>query len=379
MQVPILNLQKQHAELQNEIEAAVLAVLRGGHYVLGPNVTAFEEESAKYLQVKHSISCANGSDALYLALLALGIKAGDEVITTPFTYVATAEAISQIGAVPVFVDIDAQTYNIDPRLIEAKITAKTRAIIVVHLYGQCCDMEAVMAIAEKRGLKVIEDAAQAFGARMIYKGQIRMAGGIGDIGTYSFYPTKNLAAAGDAGLVVTNSDELDNLLRRIRVHGTYKRYHHDVLGVNSRLDEIQAAILRIKLKHIDNWNNHRRAIAAIYNKAVVDAGLAAPKEADYIKACSGHIYHQYTLRATNRDALREAMHAKGMATEVYYPVPLHMQPVYKDLGYKPEDLPVAKQAAEEILCLPIYAELELDDAKRVAAVLGQVASTTVVS
>ncbi len=376
MQVPILNLQKQHAELQNEIEAAVLAVLRGGHYVLGPNVTAFEDESAKYLQVKHSISCANGSDALYLALLALGVKAGDEVITTPFTYVATAEAISQVGALPVFVDIDPLSYNIDPSKIEPAITAKTRAIIVVHLYGQCCDMEAVMNIASKHKLKVIEDAAQAFGARMMYKGQTCMAGGIGDIGTYSFYPTKNLAAAGDAGLVVTNSDALNDLLRRIRVHGTYKRYHHDVLGVNSRLDEIQAAILRIKLKHIDNWNAHRRAIAAIYNQA--SSGLKAPQVAPYVAACSGHIYHQYTLRAANRDALREAMHAKGIATEVYYPVPLHMQPVYKDLGYKPSDLPESEKAAAEILCLPIYAELELDQAKIVAAVLEQV-STAVVS
>lgn len=382
MQIPLLNLKKQHAELQNEIETAVIEVLRGGHYVLGPNVDAFEAESAKFLGAKHAISCANGSDALYLALMALGVKAGDEVLTTPFTYMATGGAISQIGAVPVFVDIDERSYNIDPKLIEARITAKTRAIIVVHLYGQCCDMEAVMSIAQKHKLKVIEDAAQAFGSRMIYQGVSRRAGTIGDIGTYSFYPTKNLSAAGDAGLMVTNSDEINAILRKIRVHGTYKRYHHDSLGVNSRLDELQAAILRIKLKHIDNWNNHRRTIAGIYNKAIAEineeAGtvvLEAPWEEAFSASCSGHTYHQYTLRVLkgDREALRAELAAKGIHTEIYYPLPLHMQPVYHYLGHKPGDCPVAQAVADSIICLPIYAELELDEAKRVGAGLQQVA------
>ncbi len=380
MQIPLLNLKKQHAELQSEIETAVIDVLRGGHYVLGPNVDAFEAESAKFLGAKHAISCANGSDALYLALMALGVKAGDEVLTTPFTYMATGGAISQIGAVPVFVDIDARSYNIDPKLIENSITDKTRAIIVVHLYGQCCNMDAVMKIAEKHGLKVIEDAAQAFGSTMMYQGAKRRAGTIGDIGTYSFYPTKNLSAAGDAGLMVTNSDELNAILRKVRVHGTYKRYHHDSLGVNSRLDELQAAILRIKLKHIDNWNNHRRTIAGIYNKTVAEINEAAgsvvieaPWEEAFSLAVSGHSYHQYTLRLLkgDREALRSELAAKGIPTEIYYPLPLHMQPVYHHLGYKPGDCPVAQAVAESIICLPIYAELELDEAKRVAAGLQQ--------
>ncbi len=380
VQIPLLNLKKQHAELQNEIETAVIEVLRGAHYVLGPNVEAFEAESAEFLGAKHAIGCANGSDALYLALMALGVQAGDEVLTTPFTYIATAEAINQIGAVPVFVDIDARSYNIDPNLIEAKITAKTRAIIVVHLYGQCCNMDAVMKIAAKHNLRVVEDSAQAFGASMMYQGKKRKAGTIGDIGTFSFYPTKNLSCAGDGGLMTTNSSELNQLLRKIRVHGTYKRYHHDSLGVNSRLDELQAAILRIKLKHIDNWNNHRRIIAGIYNKAIAEINenaviLEAPYEESFSLAVSGHIYHQYTLRVlqSDREILRSELAAKGIATEIYYPLPLHMQPVYHYLGYKPGDFPLSQAAAGSIVCLPISAELELDEAKIVAAVLTKLA------
>lgn len=393
--IPILDIKAQHQALATEIETAVLDVLRSGHYVLGPNVTAFEEEAAKHLGVKHSIGCANGSDALYLALLALGVKAGDEVITTPFTYIATAEAIDQIGAKPVFADINAETFNIDPNEISKKITEKTKAIIVVHLYGQCCDMEAIMKIAADNNLKVIEDAAQAFGASMTYHGEKRMAGSIGDIGTFSFYPTKNLSCAGDGGLMTTQSDQLNEYLRKIRVHGTYKRYHHDALGVNSRLDEIQAAILRIKLRHIADWNAHRQKIAAIYDEAILQIpSLAAPAVADYSKG--GHIYHQYTVlvdgigspaarndsaadgiaspEACNdggdlRDQLREKLNEQGLSTELYYPVPLHMQPVYKDLGYKPEDFPKAMHAAANIFCLPVYAELSLEQAKEVAEAL----------
>ncbi len=371
--IKLIDLQKQHRELQTEIESAVLDVLRSGHYILGPNVSAFETEAAAFLGAKYTVGCANGSDALYLALLALGIKAGDEVITTAFTYIATAGAISQIGAIPVFADIDPHSFNIDPDSILSRITTKTRAIIVVHLYGQCADMTRIMAIAKQHGLYVIEDAAQAFGAAMLYQGQKHRAGTIADIGTFSFYPTKNLSCAGDGGLMATNSDELNERLRKIRVHGTYKRYHHDCLGVNSRLDEIQAAILRIKLKHIDNWNLYRRSIAKIYNTTLAElTGLKPPQEEQFSAIVQGHVYHQYTIRveASIRDTLRQELLTRGIETEVYYPLALQQQKVY--LEYSSQELPEAELAARSIVCLPISADLELDEAKLLAEVLASV-------
>lgn len=359
----------------------MLEVLRNGVYVLGPKVKEFEEKAADYLGAKETIGCANGSDALYLALLALDIKAGDEVITTPFTYIATAEAISQIGAKPVFADINIESFNIDPDSIESKITNKTKAIIVVHLYGQCCDMDKIMAIAKKYNLRVIEDAAQAFGATCNFNEKRSYAGAMADIGTFSFYPTKNLACAGDGGLLSTNSQELADRLRKIRVHGTVKRYYHDELGVNSRLDEIQAAILLVKLKYIDAWNEHRAKVAAVYDKAfaelVEDGILVTPK---LMHGCE-HIYHQYSLRINsekvnpdlfNRDALKAKLLEAGIASEIYYPLPLHMQDLYKYLEYEPEDLPNALRASNEILCLPVYAELDLEDARTVASAVKEI-------
>ncbi len=373
-QIHLLDLKAQYSPIQQEIEDAVIEVLRSAHFVMGPNVKVFEEEAANFLGAKHAITCANGSDALYLALLALDIKAGDEVITTPFTFAATAEAISETHAVPVFADIDINTYNIDPKKIEEKITPKTKAIIVVHLYGQACDMDAIMAIVRKHKLKVIEDTAQAFGTT--YKngqGCRSYAGTIGDIGTYSFYPTKNLSAAGDAGMLTTNNDELARRLRRIRVHGSDRRYYHDELGVNSRMDEIQAAILRIKLKHIASWNNRRTELAAIYNEKL-DGKTIGPCSIKVSKLTSGssHIYHQYTIRLENdnlsdeelsneRSKLKLKLQENNISSEIYYPLPLHMQKLYTDLNHKAEDFPNSLKASNSILCLPIYPELSEED------------------
>ncbi len=365
MEIPILNLKAQYDKIQNEIEKVVLDVLRSGHYVLGPNVNAFEKEAAEFLGAKHAIGCANGSDALHIALRALDVGPGDEVITTAFTFVATAEAITQTGATPVFVDIDLNTYNIDPFDIEKKITNKTKAIIVVHLYGQACDMDAIMALAQKHNLRVIEDTAQAFGTQL----GSRFAGTIADIGTYSFYPTKNLSCAGDGGMLTTNSQELADRLRRIRAHGSSKRYYHDEFGVNSRLDELQAAILRIKLNYIQEWNEARAKIAAKYTEALKNASNAEFKIIPPAITNGTHIFHQYTIRielassrdldehARLRDLVRDALKANGIASEIYYPLPLHMQKLYQDLSHKEDDFYNSLLASKSILCLPIYPEL----------------------
>ena len=358
--IPLLDLKAQYSQIQNEVEQAVIDVLRSAHFVMGPNVQAFEQEAAEFLGVKHAITCANGSDALYIALLALDIKAGDEFITTPFTFAATAEAIEQTGASTVFADINPETYNIDPAEIEKKITDKTKAIILVHLYGQAAQMDEIMAVARKHNLKVIEDAAQAFGTK--YNG--KRVGSIGDIGTFSFYPTKNLSAAGDAGMCTTNDDELAKRLRRIRVHGSDRRYYHDELGVNSRMDEIQAAILRIKLKHIDTWNQRRAEIAEIYDQGITRA--QSPKCIPQ----SSHIYHQYTIAVdSNRDQLKQELADKGISSEIYYPLPLHMQKLFEHLGHKAEDFPHSLKASQTILCIPIYPELTDDELRIVVEAL----------
>jgi dTDP-4-amino-4,6-dideoxygalactose transaminase len=365
--ISLLDLKAQYSQIQDEVEKAVIDVLRSGWYVLGPNVQAFEKEAAEFLNTKHAIGCANGSDALYIALLALDIKPEDEVIVPAFTYVATAEAVTQIGATPVFADIDLETFNIDPQDIEKKITDKTKAIIVVHLYGQACQMDEIMTLARKHNLKVIEDTAQAFGT--MYKDQ--SAGCVADIGTYSFYPTKNLSCAGDGGMMTTNSDELNERLRKIRAHGSSVRYYHDELGVNSRLDEVQAAILRIKLKHIASWNARRGELAGIYNKAFSeldhkDFEIITPTKIQE----SNHIYHQYSIKIKSktsksdremRDAIKNSLKERSIATEIYYPLALHAQNIYKPLGYKDIDLPNSIKATESVLCLPIYPELEDND------------------
>ena len=368
-QIPLLDLKAQYSSIQQEIEEAVIEVLRSAHFVMGPNVKAFEEEAARFLGAKHAITCANGTDALNIALMALDINPGDEVLTTPYTFMATAGAIRLAGAKPVFVDIDLNSFNINPKQVEEKITPKTKAIIVVHLYGQACNMDEIMTIARKHNLKVIEDTAQSFGTQ--YKNQ--SAGTIGDIGTYSFYPTKNLSAAGDAGMLTTNDDGLAARLKRIRVHGSDRRYFHDELGLNSRLDEIQAAILRIKLKHISNWNSKRGKLADIYNKQL--SGKEFQGSQIITPACipeSTHIYHQYTIRLDNANAnlkelestrnnLQKHLGDNSISSEIYYPLPLHMQKVLAYLNHQPEDFPNALKASNSILCLPIYPELSEED------------------
>ena len=349
MNVPFLNLAAQYTALKNEILPAVEKVLTGGHYVLGPNVSAFEQELATYVGTKFAIGVNSGSDALTLALRALDVGAGDEVITTPFTYIAPAEAIHQVGAKIVFADIDPRTFNIDPSEVQKKITKRTRAIIPVHLFGQASPLSELQEIAAAHGIHIIEDCAQAIGTT--YHG--RKVGSIGRIGCFSFYPTKNLGADGDGGAVVTNDEALAKKLKMLRVHGIERRYFHDLHGYNSRLDELQAAILRVKLPHLDRWNARRAEIAARYA-----AGLKnLPVELPVTAAGSNHIYHVFALLAPRRDELQKHLADRGVPTIIYYPQPLHLQKLYADYGWKAGDFCVAEKISTKILPLPMYPEL----------------------
>jgi dTDP-4-amino-4,6-dideoxygalactose transaminase len=349
MHIPFLNLSAQFANLKDELMPMVEHVLSSGHYILGPNVAAFEQELAAYLRVRHGVGVNSGSDALTLALRALEIGAGDEVITTPFTYIAPAEAIHQVGARIVFADIDAATFNIDPAEVARKITERTKAIIPVHLFGQAAPLDALRAVAEPRGIKIIEDCAQAVGA--LYNNQ--PVGSCGAISCFSFYPTKNLGADGDGGMVMTSDNALAHKLRMLRVHGIEKRYYHDLHGYNSRLDELQAAILRVKLRHLDKWNARRAEIALRY-----DAGLEGlPLQRPVTTAGNTHVFHVYAIQTEQRDALQKHLHDAGIPTIIYYPVPLHRQRVYASLGHRDDDFPVAEKLSRQILPLPIYPEL----------------------
>lgn len=320
--IPILDLSPEIDELWDELNAAVQRVMRSGHFIMGPDVLAFEEEVAAYLGVKHAVGVNSGTDALIIGLRALGIGPGDEVITTPFTFFATAESISSVGATPVFADIDPRTYNIDPAEVRRHITPRTRAIMPVHLYGNPCEMDEIMAIAQEHGLLVIEDCAQSFGAR--YRG--KQTGTIGNVGAYSFFPSKNLGAFGDGGLLVTDDDDVAELARMLRAHGSRKKYHNEMLGYNSRLDTLQAAILRVKLPHIDRWNEGRRRVAATYNGLLGDVpGVVTPELSE------GHVFHQYTIRLTDadRDEVQRRLEEQGIGAMVYYPVPQDQLPVFQ--------------------------------------------------
>ena len=360
--VPILNLAQQYTDLAAEINDVVFKVLASGGYVGGANVLGFEQEFAAYTNVLECVACNSGTDALLLALRALGIGAGDEVITTPFSFFATTETISAVGAKPIFVDIDAPTFNLDVTQVESAITAKTKAIIPVHLYGQPLDMTALMAIAQNHNLAVIEDCAQATGA--LWTGQ--KVGSIGHVGCFSFYPTKNLGACGDGGAVTTNDPEIAAKIRMLRNHGEKNRYYHEDIGLNSRLDTLQAAILRVKLRYLDTWNEQRRAIASRYHEYLGQIpGVVIPQE---LPGGEG-VWNQYTIRLQNvgthsstlnhqyRDEVRQRLQAKGVGSMVYYPLPLHLQPAYKDLGYQQGQFPVSEQACHEVLSLPIFPEL----------------------
>lgn len=362
--IPILDSKRQYAQIGAEVEKEVLEVLRSGQYILGKHNKALEEELANFIGVNHAVALNSGTDALHLALRALDIGKGDEVISTAFTFVATAEAIGIVGAKPVFVDIDSNTFNIDPAKIEAAITPKTKAIIPVHLYGQPADMDAIMDIARRHNLYVIEDACQAIGA--LYKG--KMVGSIGDIGCFSFYPTKNLGAMGDGGLLTTNSENIKNRVLALRNHGGAIRYHHDEIGVNSRLDEVQAAILRVKLKHINEWNKKRRENAARYNELFAKcADIQTPQELDDTYC----VYHQYTVKIPNRDNIHKMLQERGVGAMLYYPIPLHLQKVHEYLGMSKGSLPVTEKNTEVVISLPMFPELTAEEQKTVADTLIQ--------
>jgi len=349
MKVPLLDLKAQYAQIQNEVEAATLKALRDTKYILGPEVGELETALTGFTGAKHVVGCASGSDALLLALMALNVGAGDEVITTPHTFFATASAIARVGAKPVFVDIDPRTYNIDPQQTAAKVAKKTKAIIPVHLFGQCADMDPLL----KLGVPVIEDAAQAIGAA--YKGH--QAGTLGAMGTFSFFPSKNLGGAGDGGAISTNDAALGEQLRILRVHGSKPKYYHAFIGLNSRLDTLQAAIINVKLPHLSAWTEGRRRNAAHYDKRFKELGVEALVNPPYRDPNCRHIFNQYTLRVARRDALRDHLQKNEIGTEIYYPVPLHLQKCFAYLGHKPGDFPVTEKAALESLSLPIYPEL----------------------
>lgn len=360
--VPQLDLAAQYAAIGAEIRAAIDRVLASQQFILGREGAALEEEVAQLCGVAHGTGLASGTDALILALRACGVKAGDEVLLPPFTFVATGSAVSAIGAKPVFADITPATFNLDPAQLARRVTPRTRAILVVHLYGLVAEMEPILAFARARNLPVIEDAAQAIGAA--YQG--KRAGSFGDAGCFSFYPTKNLGAYGDAGLVVTNSGEIAARLRTLRNHGQIGKYVSSEPGLNSRLDEMQAAILRVKLRHLAEWQRTRRLHAAEYTRRLTEIpGVTTPA----VPAGNEHVFHQYTIRLPRRDALQQFLAERKIGSAVYYPVPLHLQPIYASLGHKPGDFPESERAAQEALSLPMYPELSSDQIARVVSAI----------
>ena len=348
--IPMADLVGQYHHIKEEIQKAIDEVLESGRFILGPQVKALEEELAAYCETKHAVACNSGTDALQLALMALHVGPGDEVITTPFTFVATAEVIGLLGAKPVFVDIDPVTYNIDPGKIENAVSRKTRAIIPVHLYGQPADMDAINLVAKKHKLPVIEDACQAIGAT--YKG--RKVCSLGEMACLSFFPSKNLGAYGDGGMILTSDPELEKSLRVIANHGQDKRYHHSMLGINSRLDTIQAAILHVRLRHLDDWSEARQDRAALYTELLSGLNINTP----VISETNTHVFHQYSIRVKERDQLQNHLQEAGIATAIHYPIPLHLQPAFRQYGKGIGSLPVAESVANEVLSLPMYPELE---------------------
>jgi dTDP-4-amino-4,6-dideoxygalactose transaminase len=362
--IPQLDLRAQFAALMDEICSAMDDVLASQQFILGEQGAALEQEIARLCGAGHAVGLASGTDALIFALRACGVGAGDEVLLPPFTFVATGSAVSALGARPVFVDIDPETFNLDPKGLERRITPKTRAIIAVHLYGLPADMEPILSLARAHKLPVIEDAAQAIGAR--YKG--RPVGSLGDAGCLSFYPTKNLGAYGDGGMLVTNSAEIAERLRPLRNHGQTGKYVSREPGLNSRLDELQAAVLRVKLRHLSEWQKARQLHAAEYNKLLAGIpGVITPRVPEGYE----HVFHQFTIRIPRRDGVQKFLTERMIGSAVYYPVPLHLQPLYASLGHKPGDFPHAERAAQEVLSLPMYPELRAEQLQRVATALAE--------
>jgi len=368
MRVPLLDLKAQHNAIAEELGAAVSAVMSGQHFILGPEVRQLEEAIASYCGADYGIGCASGSDALLLAMMAVGVEAGDEVVTSPFSFFATAGCIARLGAKAVFVDIEPGTFNIDPAALQQSINHKTKAILPVHLFGQCAEMEAIGDIASSHGIPVIEDAAQSIGSDI----GGRRAGSLGLIAAFSFYPTKNLGGAGDGGLMTTSDAEMAGRLRNMRVHGARKKYFHETVGINSRLDTLQAAILLVKFRYLEAWTNARRSNAERYRKLFGESGLI---DSGHVRlprdAGSGrHVYNQFVIRTERRDGLQQHLKEHGVGTEVYYPLPLHLQDCFRYLGYKRGQLPVAEAASEEVLAIPVYPELSSEAAEYVVDKIG---------
>jgi dTDP-4-amino-4,6-dideoxygalactose transaminase len=382
----MLDLQRQYDQVGAEVLAAVGRVCASQHYILGSEVEAFERELGDFCGARDAVGCSSGTDALWLALVAAGVQPGDHVLTTPFSFFASASAIVRAGARPVFADIDPHTFNLDPTRVESFLRGakrdKLRALLPVHLHGQCADMDKLQRLAEEFGLSLVEDAAQAIGARWADEsGKVRNAGSMGVAAAFSFYPTKNLSAYGDAGLVTTNNPEIAAHMRRLRNHGSPQRYVHEEFGWNCRLDAIQAAILRVKLKYVEGWNDARRQRAALYDSLFREAGLASqskisnqlsadldsaipddfPIHLPHTAAAAHHVFHQYVVRAYRREELREFLTARKIGTEIYYPIPLHLQPCFVYLGYREGDFPEAERAAKEVLALPMFPELTEDE------------------
>ncbi|HXI26860.1 MAG TPA: DegT/DnrJ/EryC1/StrS family aminotransferase [Vicinamibacterales bacterium] len=361
--IPLVDLRAQYLEIKSDIDAAVLRVLDSTQFVLGPEVEAFEREFAAYSGASEGMAVNTGTSALHLALMAAGVRAGDEVITVPFTFVATVAAIGYIGAKAVFVDIDPATFTMNVAQLEQAITSRTKAIVPVHLYGQPADMDPIVAIARRHGLVVIEDACQAHGAA--YKG--RPVGSLGDAACFSFYPGKNLGAYGEGGMVVSNSASFAREVRMLRDWGAEKKYHHVLKGYNYRMDGIQGAILRVKLRHLERWTEARRAHARDYARLLADSNVTIPQEADYAR----HVFHVYAVRTTDRQALQRTLQANGVGSGIHYPIPVHLQPAYSDLGYTAGAFPESERAADEVLSLPMYPELSHTKLEMVAAAIRQ--------
>lgn len=366
--IPSFNLTRNYARVKEEISVAVLRVLDTQNFILGPEVEALERELASYLEVKDTIGCASGTDSLILAMMTLDLKPGDEVITTPFTFFATASCITRSGGKPVFADVDPHTYNIKSEEILSKITPRTKAVLPVHLFGQMCPLEEIKDELRARGIVLVEDCAQAIGAHRMIGGRVARSGSVGDIGCFSFFPTKNLGCYGDGGLVSVPDDEkLAARIRRLRVHGAGETYMHDEVGINSRLDALQAAILRVRLRHLEGWNEERRIVAERYEALFAEKGLlefvTPPAEAEGGR----HVFHQYVIRAGRRDELQKFLASRGVTTRVYYPLPLHMQKCFSYLGYKSGDFPVAEMLTREVLALPMFPELLPEEQERIVS------------
>jgi dTDP-4-amino-4,6-dideoxygalactose transaminase len=361
MRVPLLDLKAQYATIRDEIEPAVREVFESQYFIMGPKVGEFEEAAARYVGVPHALGCASGTDAILLALMALGVGPGDEVITTPYTFFATAGSVARLGARPVFCDIRPDTYNLNPDLLEPLVTPRTKAIIPVHLFGLVAEMDAITAIAGAHGIAVVEDAAQAIGA----SSPSGNAGALGEIGCFSFFPSKNLGGAGDGGMMTARDSALADLMEILRQHGARPKYHHARVGINSRLDALQAAVLTVKLRHLDAWTEKRRENADSYRSLFAERNLV---EAGVPFAPEGyrHIYNQFVIRVGDRDRLRDHLKAEGIGTEIYYPIPLHLQECFSGLGYRKGDFPESERAAEETLAIPIYSELAAEQQEYVA-------------